>query len=278
MGARAHGNPDTIIIHLPIGCRRASVSSRVPAAAESSNSSSSRRCTSTSVVRWRTSVPHTHTHTRRHERCPWCRRRRVSSSSNGGGTGQERHTGNTIHRGGSRVVAHHRAYQYGTRYIGRSHARTNTHALTLSRAATAARARSRTRTHRRSGARAPTSWTRTRERARPRALRYPTAHVRRLPPPRRRRVSRIFMYNVADGRGGGGGGRPIAGRPGTDDGVGVSTARRGTERFPESVTFGRKRRAPRRRINLFPDRHRNNNLYYYVNVLISLSSQPQPNM
>lgn len=223
-------------------------------------------------------VPVYHTRTHTHvvtSGCPWCRRRRVSSSSNGGGTGQERHTGNTIHRGGSRVVAHHRAYQYGTRYIGRSHARTNTHALTLSRAATAARARSRTRTHRRSGARAPTSWTRTRERARPRALRYPTAHVRRLPPPRRRRVSRIFMYNVADGRGGG---RPIAGRPGTDDGVGVSTARRGTERFPESVTFGRKRRAPRRRINLFPDRHRNNNLYYYVNVLISLSSQPQPNM
>lgn len=154
-GPRAHGNPD--IIHLPIGCRRASVSSRVPAAESSNSSSSHRRCTSTSVVRWRTSVPHTHTHTRRHERCPWCRRRRVSSSSNGGGTGQERYTGNTIHRGGSRVVAHHRAYQYGTRYIGRSHARTSTHAHTLSRAATAARARSRTRMHRRSGARAPTS-------------------------------------------------------------------------------------------------------------------------
>lgn len=147
------------LIHLPIGCRRASVSSRVPAAESSNSSSSHGRCTSTSVVRWRTSVPHTHTHThtRRHERCPWCRRRRVSSSSNGGGTGQERYTGNTIHRGGSRVVAHHRAYQYGTRYIGRSHARTSTHALTLSRAATAARASSRTRTHRRSGARAPTS-------------------------------------------------------------------------------------------------------------------------
>jgi len=150
--------------------------------------------------------------------------------------------------GGSRVVAHHRAYQYGTGYIGRSHARTNTHALTLSRAATAASARSRTRTHRRWGARAPTfvhAHTRARAPARttlPDRTRTspPAPPLHKQPPPR------IFMYNAADGRG-----RPIAGRPGTVDGVGVSTARRGTERFPESVTFGRKRRAPRRRINLF---------------------------
>lgn len=223
------------------------MSSRVPAAESSNSSSSHRRCTSTSVVRWRTSVPHTHTHTRRHERCPWCRRRRVSSSNNGGGTGQERYTGNTIHRGGSRVVAHHRAYQYGTRYIGRSHARTNTHALTLSRPLALVHA------HARTVGRAHAHRRRSRAHASARARAYyatrPHTYVaprRRCLNSRRRRVSRIFMYNVADG-----GGRPIAGRPGTVDGVGVSTARRGTERFPESVTFGRKRRAPRRRINLF---------------------------
>jgi len=123
---------------------------------------------------------HSHTNTRRHERCPWCRRRRVSSSSNGG-TGQERYTGNTIHRGGSRVVAHHRAYQYGTRYIGRAHARTDMHALTLSRSVTAARARPHsTHTHAPSVGRTRTpTFTHTRKRARPRVVRYPTAHVRR---------------------------------------------------------------------------------------------------
>lgn len=154
-------------------------------------------------------VYHTQTHTRRHERCPWCRRRRVSSSSNdGGGTGQERYTGNTIHRGGYRVVAHHRAYQYGTRYIGRTHARTNTHAHTLSRSATAARGRSRTRTHRWSGARATPTFTRTRERAGPRALHYPTAHVCHPTTTTAATTSYRVLYNVADGD------RPIVGRHG----------------------------------------------------------------